>query len=136
MSTAQTSHGYVKSSYSGGMGIGRINNPLETQDSVLLVASPEDLLATKLKAILDRAEAKDYSDIAALLASGVSLERSLSGFAQMYHRDPALPLRAMGFFQDGDLPSLPQRERDVLRNARDRVKAIPGLAITSGSLAG
>jgi hypothetical protein len=34
----------------GGMTIGRINDPLRTADSVLLVASREDLLATKLKA--------------------------------------------------------------------------------------
>ena len=47
----------------GGLDIGRINDPLQTKDSILLVASTEDLLATKLKAILDRAEAKDYRDI-------------------------------------------------------------------------
>lgn len=133
---AQTTHGPVKISYFGGMGIGRINNPLETEDAVLLVASLEDLLATKLKAILDRAEAKDYSDIAAMLSSGISLERSLGGFAKMYRRDPALPLKALGFFQDGDLPSLSKRERDLLRAARDRVKMIPDVTIIPGSLAG
>src|SRR4051812_41286180 len=36
-------------------------------DGTLLVASLEDLLATKLKATLDRAEGKDYRDIAAIL---------------------------------------------------------------------
>lgn len=133
---AKTPLGSVKISYFGSMGIGRVNPPFETQDSVLLVASLEDLLATKLKAILDRAESKDYSDIAAMLASGVSLERGLGGFAKMYRRDAALPLKALGFFQDGDLPSLPQHEQDLLRAARDRVKTIPELTITSGSLAG
>lgn len=133
---AQTSHGPVKISYFGGLGIGRISNPLETQDSVLVVASLEDLLATKLKAILDRAEAKDYSDIAAILESGVSLERSLGGFAKMYRRDAALPLKALGFFEDGDLPSLPKRHQELLRAARDRVREIPEVTITHGSLAG
>jgi hypothetical protein len=133
---AQTSHGPVKISYFGGLGIGRISNPLETQDSVLLVASLDDLLATKLKAILDRAEAKDYSDIAAMLNSGVSLERSLGGFATMYRRDPALPLKALGFFEDGDLPSLSKRDQELLRAARDRVREIPEVTITHGSLAG
>jgi hypothetical protein len=132
----QTSHGPVKISYFGGLGIGRISNPLETQDTVLLVASLDDLLATKLKAILDRAEAKDYSDIAAMLNSGVSLERSLGGFATMYRRDPALPLKALGFFEDGDLPSLPKRDQELLRAARDRVREIPEVTITHGSLAG
>ncbi len=133
---AQTFHGPVKISYFGGLGIGRISNPLETQDTVLLVASLEDLLATKLKAILDRAEAKDYSDIAAMLNSGVSLERSLGGFATMYRRDPALPLKALGFFEDGDLPSLPKRDQELLRSARDRVLEIPEVTILHGSLAG
>jgi predicted nucleotidyltransferase component of viral defense system len=73
---------------------------------VLLVASLEDLLATKLKAILDRAEAKDYRDISAILSAGVSLEKALGAFAINYRRDPALPLKALGFFKDGDLPSL------------------------------
>jgi len=81
------------------------------------VASLEDLLATKLKAILDRAEAKDYRDIAAMLLAGVSLEKALGGFARMYRRDPALPLKAMGFFKGGDLRSLSKADRDVLRAA-------------------
>src|SRR6202012_3157303 len=69
--------GHVKISFFGGLSLGRINDPLATKDSVLVVASLEDLLATKLKAILDRAEAKDYLDISAMLAAGISLERAL-----------------------------------------------------------
>ena len=132
---ANMSHGSVKVSFFGGLRIGRINAPLRTQDGVLLVASTEDLLATKLKAILDRAEAKDYLDIAALLRADTSLPRSLAGFNLMYGRDPGLPLRAMGFFKDGDLPSLPESDRDVLRRARDSVSELPEVSIKSGSLA-
>lgn len=101
-----------------------------------MVASLEDLLATKLKAILDRAEAKVYHDIAAILSSGVSLERGLGAFAEMYRRDPVLPLKALGYFKDGDLPSLPNSRQDVLRAGRDRVKTIPKVTITYGSLSG
>ena len=54
---AQMPSGPVKVSFFGGLSIGRINEPLQTTDSTLLVASIEDLLATKLKAIMDRAEA-------------------------------------------------------------------------------
>jgi len=103
-------------------------------NATLLVASPEDLLATKLKAIIDRAEAKDYRDISAMLSAGVSLENALGAFAKMYGKDPGLPLRAMGFFKDGDLPSLAKSDRDILRQARDRVSEIPEVAITRGSL--
>ncbi len=127
--------GPVKVSFFGGLGIGRINEPLRTKDATLLVASPEDLLATKLKAILDRAEAKDYRDISVLLSAGTSLEKALGAFAKMYGKDPGLPLRAIGFFKDGDLPSLPESDQDILRKARDRVSEIPEVAITHGSLA-
>jgi hypothetical protein len=122
--------GPVKVSFFGGMAMGRINEPLRTRDSTLLVASAEDLLATKLKTILDRAEAKDYRDIAAMLSAGVSLEKALAGFAKMYGRDPGLALRALGFFKDGDLSSLPREDQDTLRGARDRVSAIPDVQLT------
>lgn len=128
--------GPVKISFFGGLGIGRINNPLRTNDSTLLVASLEDLLATKLKSILDRAEAKDYRDISAMLSAGVSLETALGAFAVMYRKDPGLPLRAIGYFKDGDLPSLPIADQNVLRAARDRVSDIPKVRLTFGSLAG
>ena len=106
-----------------------------TNGSKLLVASPEELLATKLKTILDRAEVKDYLDISAMLSAGVSLERALGAFAKMYGKDPGLVLRAIGFFKDGDLPSLSQADQDILRAARDRVAEIPDVAMTYGSLA-
>jgi hypothetical protein len=98
----------------------------------LLVASLEDLLATKLKAILDRAEAKDYQDIAAMLSAGTSLERALGAFAKMYRSDAAIPLRALGFFKDGDLPSLSTADQDLLCAARDRVHAVPEVNLLRG----
>ncbi len=126
--------GPVKVSFFGGLGMGTINEPLRTNDGTLLVASLEDLLATKLKAIMDRAEAKDYRDISAILSAGVSLETALGGFAKMYGKDPGLPLRAMGFFKDGDLPSLPKSDRNILVTARDSVSNIPDVLIASYSL--
>jgi hypothetical protein len=124
--------GPVKVSFFGGLGLGRLNNPLRTEDSILLVASMEDLLATELNAMLDRAESKDYRDIAAMLFAGVSLERALGAFAKMYDKDPALPLRAMGFFEDGDLPSLSKSDRVILRAARDRLADIPVVSLAVG----
>jgi len=106
-----------------------------TSDSKMFVASPEGLLATKLKAILDRAEAKDYLDISAMLSAGISLERALGAFAKMYGKDPGLMLRAIGYFKDGDLPSLPKTDQDILRAARDRVAEISDVSMTYGSLA-
>jgi hypothetical protein len=127
--------GTVKISFFGGIAIGRVHAPLQTSDSVLLVASLDDLLATKLNAILDRADAKDYRDIAAMLTAGVSLGTGLGAFAKMYGRDPALPLKAIGYFEDGDLPSLSKADRAVLHAARDRVGITPKVTITRGTLA-
>jgi hypothetical protein len=89
-----------------------------------------------LKAILDRAEAKDYIDIAALLRAGVSLERSLAGFAQMFKGEPATALRAIGYFDDGDLHELNATDRELLVSARDKVGSLPSLLIRRDSLVG
>jgi hypothetical protein len=127
--------GSVKVSFFGGIAIGRINDPLLTADGTLLVASRDDLMGTKLKAILDRAEAKDYRDISALLAGGASLEKGLAAFAALFKEDPALPLKAIGFFKDGDLPTLPKEDQDRLRQARDKVVEVPKIQISDASLA-
>jgi hypothetical protein len=74
---AEMPAGLVKISFFGNIGFGRVNDPLLTRDRVLLVASLQDLMATKLKATLDRAEAKDYRDIAAMISTGVSLSQRL-----------------------------------------------------------
>jgi Nucleotidyl transferase AbiEii toxin, Type IV TA system len=126
--------GQVKVSFFGGLALGRVNDPFRTRDAVLLVASLEDLLATKLKAILDRAEAKDYRDISAMLSAGVSLEKALGAFAGNYRRDPALALKALGFFKDGDLPSLPKTDQNLLRAARDGVSNVPEVRLLKGLL--
>src|ERR1700712_5025363 len=65
---AEMPSGPVKVSFFGGIGFGRVNNPLPTGDGILLVASLDDLMATKLKATQDRAEAKDYRDIAEMIS--------------------------------------------------------------------
>ena len=79
------------------MAISRVNDPLQTKDSTLLVASTEDLLATKLKAILDRAEAKDYRDIVAVSVGRGFVGKRVEGrCAKMYDKDyQALPLGAI-----------------------------------------
>jgi hypothetical protein len=105
---AEMPAGLVKISFFGCISFGRVNDPLLTRDGVLLVASLDDLMATKLKATLDRAEAKDYRDIVELISAGVSLSVGLSAFKQMFNGEPAQVLRAIGYFKDGDRNSLSQ----------------------------
>jgi Nucleotidyl transferase AbiEii toxin, Type IV TA system len=133
---AEMPSGPVKVSFFGGIGFGRVNDPLQTRDGTLLVASLDDLMATKLKATLDRAEAKDYRDIAEMISAGVSLASGLSAFEQMFDGEPAQVLRAIGYFGDGDLKSLSSADREVLSNARDRVGELPGMQLRPGSLTG
>jgi Nucleotidyl transferase AbiEii toxin, Type IV TA system len=128
--------GPVKVSFFGGIRFGRVKDPLQTSDGTLLVASLDDLMATKLKATLDRAEAKDYRDIAEMISAGVSLAAGLSAFRQMFDGEPAQVLRAIGFFEDGDLDRLSAADRDLLCNARDKVGQLPTVNLRLGSLTG
>jgi hypothetical protein len=131
---AKMPSGSVKVSFFGGIGFGRVKDPLQTCDGTLLVASLDDLMATKLKATLDRAEAKDYRDIAEMISAGVSLAAGLSAFRQMFDGEPAQVLRAIGYFGDGDLTTLSGADRKVLCNARDRIGKLPDVHLKSGSL--
>jgi hypothetical protein len=92
-------------------------------------------MATKLKAILDRAEARDYRDIAAMLRRGVSVEAGLAAFKVMFKGEPMTVLRALGFFEDGDLASLDHADRNILSAAAAGVGDLPSVPITSGTLA-
>jgi hypothetical protein len=131
---AEMPAGTVKVSFYGGIGFSRVNDPLQTRDGTLLIASLD--MATKLKATLDRAEAKDYRDIAEMISAGVSLSVGLSAFKQMFDGEPAQVLRALGFFEDGDLKSLSAKDREILRSARDRIGKLPEVSLKPGSLAG
>jgi Nucleotidyl transferase AbiEii toxin, Type IV TA system len=133
---AEMPAGPVKVSFFGSIGFGRVSDPLCTCDDTLLVAALDDLMATKLKAILDRAEAKDYRDIAEMISAGVSLGAGLSAFKQMFHGEPAQVLRAIGYFDDGDLNTVSTADREVLRKARDCVGKLPEVHLKSRSLAG
>jgi Nucleotidyl transferase AbiEii toxin, Type IV TA system len=133
---AEMPSGLVKVSFFGGIGFGRVNDPLQTRDGILLVASLDDLMATKLKATLDRAEAKDYRDIAEMISAGVSLPAGLSAFKQMFDGEPAQVLRALGYFEDGDLATLDNVDQNLLRNARDKIQQLPAVIVNSGSLTG
>lgn len=133
---AEMPSGTVKTSFFGGIGFGRVNDPLQVSDGTLLVASLDDLMATKLTATLDRAEAKDYLDIAEMISAGVSLPAGVSAFSAMLKGEPSQVLRSIGYFEDGDLDTLAQTDREILRNARDRIGQLPDVVVRHGSLTG
>jgi hypothetical protein len=110
--------GAVKLSFFG-LTCRRVRNPELTDDGVMLVASLLDIAAFKMAVLPERAEAKDYLDVYALLKSGVKLSDAL-GAAQVVHGgdfNPLIPLQALNYFRDGDLPSLPEDVKHTLREA-------------------
>jgi hypothetical protein len=120
---------HVKVSFFGAIDFGRVGTPDFTEDGALAVASMEDLMATKLKTILQRAEAKDYRDIAAMVDAGVSLTRGLAAARAMFGSNfqPSESLKALVYFGDGDLQSLRVAEKATLVEA---VKAVGDLPAT------
>lgn len=126
----------VNVSFFGGIAIGRVGEPLITDDSVLEVASLDDLMATKVKVILRRIEAKDYLDVAAMADAGISLARGLAAARAMYGANfqPCESLKALVYFEGGDLDTLSEDTRQTLIRATGAVYDLPEVALSSRSL--
>ena len=123
-------------SFFGEIGFGRVGIPELTDDNVALVASIDDLFGTKLKVLLQRVEAKDYYDIAALIESGASLGRGLAAGRAIFGRtfQPSEALKALSYFEGGDLPTLGSETRRTLQEQVRRVGDLPALSIVSSTL--
>ncbi|MTJ80508.1 MAG: nucleotidyl transferase AbiEii/AbiGii toxin family protein [Telmatospirillum sp.] len=106
----------VKLSFFGGLKTGCVASPEITDDGVMRVASLDDLFAHKLKAIHDRAEGRDYQDIAVMLMNGQSLARGLAAREALFGSSvPAmLTLKALTYFSDINEP---ERLTTVLKQA-------------------
>jgi len=107
----------VKLSFFGGLTFGRVAEPEEFHG--IPVASLDDLFATKLNTIYQRAEAKDYLDIAALLDAGLTLERGLGAAIAIYGTsfNVLLPLKALAWFAEPSLANLPESVKRNLATA-------------------
>ncbi|OGB76655.1 MAG: hypothetical protein A2496_06685 [Burkholderiales bacterium RIFOXYC12_FULL_60_6] len=127
---------YVKVSFFGTVSFGRVGEPELTEDGILQVASLDDLLATKVKVILQRIEAKDYQDIAAMVTANVSLAKGLASARALYGQDfqPSEGLKAMVYFEGGDLQTLSSAEQQTLIQAASSVRDLPSVSIASRTL--
>jgi hypothetical protein len=74
------------------------------------VASPQDIAAMKLVAVVQRAEKRDYVDIHALLTEGeMSLGDMFRALAKKAPQlDPEVALRALGYFADAEETKMPR----------------------------
>jgi Nucleotidyl transferase AbiEii toxin, Type IV TA system len=121
----------VKISFFGSIYFGRVGVPQWTKDGVAQVASPEDLLGTKLKVILQRVEAKDYFDIAAILESGTSLALGLGAARALFGPafQPSECLKALVYFEGGDLEVLSRHVKDRLIASVRTVDDLPKVSL-------
>lgn len=120
----RSDRGPVKVSFFGGLTFGRVAAPEQTADGLLRVASLPDLFATKLNTLYQRAEAKDYLDIHALLQSGLTLADGLRYAKQVYGAEfnTLLPLQALCYFQEPSLRELPEPVKVSLVRAVQSVR--------------
>jgi hypothetical protein len=130
------SSGGVKVSFFGGLNVGRVGEPEASEDGVVVAASLEDLLAFKLKLVVQRVEAKDYLDVAAILGTGLPLEHGLAAAESLFAPDlpPMVVLKALTYFEGGDLSSLPADVRETLCAAVAGVGDLPQVSLRAESL--
>lgn len=110
----------VKFSFFGGIEFVKLSGKIQSDDEVLQLADLKSLLITKLKVSCERAEYKDYKDIAEILKTNqVSLEEGLCGVKQYFgDKFPLLQvLKGLTYFEDGDLHRLDKDDRKILLNA-------------------
>jgi hypothetical protein len=103
--------GPVKVSFFGVPNLPRLSAAVVAEDNGLCIASLLDLAGTKASVVQVRAEAKDYIDIDALITAGkVDLPLALSAAQRLYGStfNPQITLKALSFFDDGDLRLLPE----------------------------
>lgn len=136
VSGGDTQNEHLKVSFFGTIGFGRVGEPEVTEDGVLQVASLDDLMATKVKVILQRVETKDYQDIAAMIRAGASLAKALAAARAMYGRDfqPSESLKAMVYFEGGDLHTLSREDKETLIEAASAVRDLPPIEIAARGL--
>jgi hypothetical protein len=103
--------GNVNVSFFGVPKLPRLRPPHVARDNGLKVASLIDLAGTKASVLQRRAEAKDYIDMDALMRLGkVDLSTALAAAEKIYGPsfNPEITLKALSYFDDGDLRTLPE----------------------------
>jgi hypothetical protein len=115
--------GPVKVSFFGVPKLPRLGPPHVAKDNGLQVASLLDLAGTKASVVQLRAEAKDYIDIDALMTLGkIGLPTALAAAQKLYGPsfNPQITLKALSYFDDGNLHDLPDStKRRLVAAARE-----------------
>ena len=93
-------------------------------------------MATTLK-VMQRVEAKDYAGITTMIKADVALDRGLAIAQAMYggHFQPAESLKALTYFEGGDLHTLSNDDKHTLIEAASAVRQLPRVTRSSSALA-
>lgn len=115
--------GEIKVSFFGDLKLKKVREPLRAEGIQLKVASMLDIAATKLGLIQQRPYYRDYFDLYTLLKAGISLTEGLSAAQTVYGEsfDPRVSLKALAFFQDGDLHRLSAEIQNCLRTEAGKI---------------
>jgi Nucleotidyl transferase AbiEii toxin, Type IV TA system len=112
--------GQVAVSFFGVPNLPRLVAPLVSDDNGLKVASLLDLAGTKASVVQVRPEAKDYLDLDMLITKGeITLPMALTAAQALYGAsfNPQITLKALSYFEDGDLQRLPEDAKTRLATA-------------------
>lgn len=127
----------AKVSFFGGLSFARLSSPEILSNPSIAIASLADLSATKIQVIQDRAEMKDYIDIAELL-NYLSLEQMLANAIAVFGKEfnPLLSLKALTYYQDGNLPQLDEKIKQMLLHLVNQIdlSKLPQVTIQSSQL--
>ncbi len=95
-------------------------SPLQVQENQIFIASLLDIGGMKVSVVQKRAEYKDYFDIYSMISQlPISLDAMLSAAKNIYQKsfNPQITLKALSFFNDGDLNRLSETQKNQLINA-------------------
>jgi len=127
--------GAIKVSFFGSLSFGRVGAPERCEDNGLWIASLLDLAAQKMKVILTRADPKDYLDIHALIEAGISLPMALAAASGLYPEfNPLISLKALAYYEEPTLASLPASIRDSLIRASTSVDFLAPLKKSASTI--
>ena len=105
--------GPVQVSFFGVPSLGQVAEPEPSEGAGIIVASLLDMGGMKAAVVTRRAEVRDYLDIHAMIAAGLSLAEMLAAAEVIYgpQFSPLVALKAVGYHDDPELEALPETVR-------------------------
>lgn len=80
------------------------------------IASPKDIAAMKLTAIMDRGTKRDFVDLYEMAKQGISIEKLFDYYDKKYHflaTNRFSLIKAIGYFDDADSDEMPQMIKKI-----------------------